>query len=72
MPMYDYQCRACGQVFEVRATFKEKEQELRPICPVCKSVETQQVITAPMMIRAGDGASLPPLACGPNAGPGCC
>lgn len=74
MPLYDYQCRACGQVFEVRATFKQKEEGLQPICPSCESKETVQVVTAPMMFRAGagDGASLPPLGCGPSAGPGCC
>jgi putative FmdB family regulatory protein len=25
MPLYDYQCQRCQTVFEVRATFKEKE-----------------------------------------------
>ncbi len=72
MPLYDYQCRACGQVFEVRATFKQKEEGLQPICPSCESKETEQVVTAPMIMRVGDGANLTPLGCGPNAGPGCC
>jgi putative FmdB family regulatory protein len=72
MPLYDYQCRVCGQVFEVRATFKEKEQGLRPPCPACKHAETEQVVRAPMFVRAGAGAASAPLACGPSAGPGCC
>ncbi len=72
MPLYDYQCRDCGQVFEVRATFKQKGQGLHPICPACESTETQQVVSAPMVVRAGGGADLTPFACSPNAGPGCC
>ncbi len=74
MPLYDYQCHACGEVFEVRATFKQKEEGLHPICPSCESEEAEQVVSAPMVIRlgAGDGGSLAPLACGSIAGPGCC
>lgn len=74
MPLYDYRCSVCGQTFEVRATFKEKEQGLHPICPVCQNEQTTQVVTAPMVVRAGsgDGANVMPLGCGPSAGPGCC
>jgi putative FmdB family regulatory protein len=74
MPLYDYQCRDCGEVFEIRATFKQKEEGLHPNCPSCESKKTEQVVSAPMVIRAGagDGASLAPFACSPNAGPGCC
>ena len=74
MPLYDYQCRACGEVFEVRATFKEKEQGLHPRCPACQSPETEQGINAPLVLRvgAGDGASPTECGCGPNAGTGCC
>jgi putative FmdB family regulatory protein len=74
MPLYDYQCQACGYVFEVRASFKEKENGLHPICPSCESVQTQQMLSAPMVILSGvdAGAPLPSRGCGPNAGPGCC
>ena len=74
MPLYDYQCQACGHLFEIRATFKEKEDSLRPICPTCESVQTKQMLSAPMVILsgAGAGAPLPPLGCGPNARSGCC
>ncbi len=74
MPLYDYQCRDCGQVFEVRATFKQKEQGLHPACPACESAKTQQVVSAPMVVRAGAGdrADLAQFACDPSAGRGCC
>jgi putative FmdB family regulatory protein len=74
MPLYDYRCSACGQTFEIRATFKEKERGLHPRCPACESMETQQLVSAPMVVRAGpgDAASALPLGCAPSAGPGCC
>ncbi len=73
MPLYDYQCQDCQMVFEVRATFKEKEAGLKPECPRCKSKETHQLLTSGLLLRqTGDGASLALPGCGPNAGPGCC
>lgn len=73
MPTYDYQCQDCGHVFEVFATFKQKEAGFKPECPECHSPETQQAFRSMMFIRSGDGGAVPmPLACGPNMGPGCC
>ncbi len=72
MPVYSFQCQDCQEVFDVRASFKEKEAGLQPQCPKCQSQETKQVITAGLLIRGGDGAALSMANCGPNAGPGCC
>jgi putative FmdB family regulatory protein len=72
MPIYNFQCEQCLEVFEVRATFKEKELGLEPECPICHSQETRQMITAGLVLRGSDGASLSLPGCGPNAGPGCC
>jgi putative FmdB family regulatory protein len=74
MPLYDYRCQQCQTVFEVRASFQEKEAGLEPECPECHSQETQQLLTAGMFLRAGDGETSlgGPSCCGPNAGPGCC
>lgn len=72
MPFYDFQCEQCEEVFEIRATFKEKEAGLKPECPKCHSKKTRQMITAGLVIRGADGASLTLPTCGPNAGPGCC
>ncbi len=74
MPYYQYRCAECGEAFEVRATFAEKEAGLNPECPKCHTREVRQVLTAGLMLRAGggDGASLSGGCCGPNAGPGCC
>jgi len=73
MPFYTFHCETCEEIFDVRATFKEKEEGLKPACPKCQSRETKQVITAGLFIRDGDGGgtvSFP--GCGPSAGPGCC
>jgi putative FmdB family regulatory protein len=72
MPLYDYHCEKCDEVFEVRASIAEKQAGLTPVCPKCHNSKTKQVLTAGLVIRGGDGASLPFPACGPNAGPGCC
>jgi putative FmdB family regulatory protein len=72
MPLYDYQCQGCQFVFEVRASFKEKEAGLQPECPQCHSQETHQVLTAGLLLHlGGDSATVKLPGCGPNAGPGC-
>jgi len=75
MPLYDYQCKDCSELFEVRATIKEKEAGLALACPMCGSQETRQRLTYASVLHGGKSASLPTLsrpACGPNAGSGCC
>lgn len=72
MPIYNFQCEQCSEIFEVRATFKEKETGLEPECPICHSKETRQMITAGLVLRGSSGASLSLPGCGPNVGPGCC
>ncbi len=71
MPLYDYQCQACGRVFEVRATIKEKEAGFKPVCPKCGSQNVHQRLSAVPTLRGGNQSS-PPTCCGPSAGPGCC
>jgi len=70
MPLYDYQCKDCGEVFEVRATIKEKEAGLVLACPKCSSSEARQMLTFASVLHGGRSFSLP--TCGPNAGSGCC
>ena len=70
MPTYDYQCKDCGEAFEVRATIKEKEAGLTLACPKCGGHETRQLLTVALMLHGGKEISR--SVCGPNAGPGCC
>jgi putative FmdB family regulatory protein len=73
MPIYDYQCDRCDTTFEVRASFKEKEAGLKPVCPTCQNAETHQLLTVGMFVRGGgNGGASNSSCCGPDAGPGCC
>lgn len=72
MPFYDFQCKKCDEIFEIRASIKEKEDGLEPECPKCHSMETRQVITAGLVMRGEGGSPINFPVCGPNAGPGCC
>ena len=70
VPLYDYQCKDCREVFDVRASIKEREDGLVLTCPKCGSREARQRLTFASMLH-GDKLS-PTPACGPGAGPGCC
>jgi putative FmdB family regulatory protein len=69
MPLYAFRCEECGEPFDVRASFAEKEAGLSPRCPSCSGDRVKQVMTAGLLIHAGPSASSPP-ACDPGAG--CC
>jgi putative FmdB family regulatory protein len=78
MASYDYRCQNCGNVFTVRASFKEKEAGLDPVCPVCHVQDAKQVIGAPMMIGQASGGQNPSIpmqsgsCCGGGGGWGGC
>jgi putative FmdB family regulatory protein len=69
MASYDYRCRNCGNVFTVRASFKEKEAGLDPVCPAYHVQDARPVIGAPML--AGVGVSNKSIALPVQSGP-CC
>ena len=75
MPIYAFQCEQCHHTFDVRASIREREEGLAPICPHCHAHESQQVITTGFMLRGVDSANRQPSpasSCGCGAGPGCC
>lgn len=75
MPLYEYQCEMCGNVFEVRATIRQKEAGLTPECPNCHSDETESLITAGLVILnnvSKNAGAAPSCGCNPNSGSGCC
>ena len=47
MAMYEYECQACGERFEVRASMSEHDtwKEQPPACPKCGKVETRQLVS---------------------------
>ncbi len=42
MPVYEYRCKDCGKVMEVKETLAEKEKGAIHICPGCGSKNTVQ------------------------------
>lgn len=72
MPLYDYQCQDCQTIFEVRATFQEKEAGLQPECPHCQGQRTHQLLrSGPFLRKGGDGVSAYFVG-GPHGGSSCC
>ncbi len=53
MPIYEYQCKKCGQSFEEIITNNEK-----PLCPNCCSLDTEQHLSLPCLhIESGSPIS---------------
>lgn len=53
MPNYDYECEACGKVFEVSQSILEKPLE---ICILCKKGRAKRIIKiAPGIVFKGSG-----------------
>jgi putative FmdB family regulatory protein len=43
MPLYEYQCKECGEEFEKVLRFSEANQT--PICPACQSQLTRKKLS---------------------------
>ena len=48
MPMYDFYCAACQNVFE-DIVFND----ILPACPACGATETQRRVSAPSQLKTG-------------------
>ncbi len=42
MPIYEYICKDCGKIMEVRETLAEKEKKVKHKCSSCGSDNTAQ------------------------------
>jgi putative FmdB family regulatory protein len=51
MPIYEYQCTQCNNVFEV---FHRIEEEKNPACPKCLG-QTRKILSASNFILKGSG-----------------
>ncbi|RME86049.1 MAG: zinc ribbon domain-containing protein [Caldilineae bacterium] len=46
MPIYEYQCQACGQVFShFWRSIKAADEQSAPVCPQCESADTQRLVS---------------------------
>ncbi len=71
MPLYEYECRACGRQFEYLTRAGDS-----PACPACQSADLQKRLS---VFAVGANASSPAskavgpcAACGDPRGPGAC
>jgi putative FmdB family regulatory protein len=44
MPIYEYQCRACGQRFELRQSFSDEPAK---VCPHCGVEDVRRLLSPP-------------------------
>ncbi len=51
MPVYEFKCGDCGQVFEVMGKYEEREKP--HTCPGCGSEKVKQAISGPLYRRGG-------------------
>ena len=68
MPIYEFRCIKCGQVFE--KLFISKDEEVDITCPYCKSEIVERVVsTTNYAMGDGPGGNQPKMTtkhCGPS------
>jgi putative FmdB family regulatory protein len=52
MPIYEYRCKECHQVFE--EWFKNAEEDESPVCPVCDG-PAERIISNTSFVLKGNG-----------------
>lgn len=55
MPIYEYQCRKCGKIFEVYQRLSEKGDDIK--CPVCGEDKPVKKVSSFASCGGGDGFS---------------
>jgi putative FmdB family regulatory protein len=67
MPLYEYQCRQCGEEFEKMVRFSEADKN--PVCPTCQSPDTRKKISAFASLGSSlSGGSVSTSSCGSGGG----
>ena len=64
MPIYEFRCTECGQVFEELVMRSSDQQDLA--CPRCAAREVERVLSACSVGPSGEGASA--ASCVPRGG----
>lgn len=67
MPMYDFACRECGQVFEMKLRMSQSSDP--QICPSCGSGETRRHMASAIAIGGGGSSVAPAMATRPPSSP---
>ncbi|HSI32546.1 MAG: zinc ribbon domain-containing protein [Phycisphaerae bacterium] len=66
MPIYEYQCGACGEKFDKLVRTMSAADEPKTGCPKCGSAKTARALS--VFAVGAEGAGKPSA---PTAGPGC-
>jgi putative FmdB family regulatory protein len=66
MPLYEYRCSGCGQVYEQLRRMQDADQGLA--CPKCQSVEVKRLLSTFASHVASSSASDATAPCGAPAG----
>jgi putative FmdB family regulatory protein len=56
MPLYEFQCQNCGEVFDKLVRFSEADQ--LPTCPSCGEDQTQKKISAGALIGSSSSGGI--------------
>jgi len=56
MPIYEYECPACGAKFELRRGINESDSEIK--CPKCEAPGSRRIVSVSSMGSSG-GACAP-------------
>ena len=73
MPLFEYECRGCGQHFEYLT-----RDGRSPSCPTCQGADLQKLLSVFAVGADGGGKTMPSEsfgpcgACGDPRGPGAC
>jgi putative FmdB family regulatory protein len=66
MPLYDYQCNECGEVFELMVRFSEASQI--QTCPKCESKNTQKKLSIVASFKVSSTGSTSSSSCNSSGG----
>jgi putative FmdB family regulatory protein len=66
MPIFEYQCLECQEVFETLQLSRESSEDTQ--CPGCGSERAEKLVSA--FATSGGGDSLSGAGCGPTGGSG--
>ena len=62
MPVYEYECKACGHRFELRRSMSDSDDQVQ--CPACGARKPKRVFS--VFGTVGSSADLSSSACGPS------
>ncbi|MCB8926091.1 MAG: zinc ribbon domain-containing protein [Ardenticatenaceae bacterium] len=67
MPMYDFACRECGQVFEKKLRMSQSSDPQE--CPTCGSNDTRRHMSASFAMGGGGSSVAPAISTRPPSSP---